>query len=203
MPAHVTVAVEGSTDVPVVRRILLAAGLGAGKVHGLVGKSGLDRQLRGYNSAARFAPWFVLRDMNGDAPCAGELVGRLLPAPAAGMCFRIAVSALETWLMADTEEMARFLRVPISAIPKAPESIADPKRALVALASRSRRRVIAQDMVPASGTSARVGPGYTARIVEYATEYWRPEVAAGRSPSLERCLRALRNRSVGGGLWSS
>jgi len=35
------------------------------------------------------------------------------------------------------------------------------------------------------------GPGYTSRIIEYASNHWRPSAAAKRSPSLARCIAAL------------
>ncbi|TDI47250.1 MAG: hypothetical protein E2P02_03585 [Acidobacteria bacterium] len=52
----VTVATEGIVDTAVVARILSALHLELGPVHGERGKTWLDRQLQGYNQAARFAP---------------------------------------------------------------------------------------------------------------------------------------------------
>jgi hypothetical protein len=187
----VTVAVEGDTDIAMVDRILEAVGLSRGIAYPVNGKVNLDRQLVGFNSAARFAPWLVVRDLNGDADCAAALVARLLPTPAASMCFRVAVRAAEAWLMADRERMAAFLGVSVARLPMDPDLVADPKQALVNLARHSRRRQILEDMVPEPGTSGRIGPGYAGQIVQFATTRWRPEVAAGLSPSLAGCLRAL------------
>ena len=47
-------------------------------------------------------------------------------------------------------------------------------------------------MVPPEGVSAEVGPGYTARIIEFSMFHWNPESAAIRADSLTRCLDVLR-----------
>jgi hypothetical protein len=190
-PFVVTTAVEGDSDVPMVERIVTHVGGEMGSPYVQRGKDRLDLNLSGYNNAARRAHWFVLRDLNGDEPCAPSLVTRLLPNPSELMRFRVAVHAAEAWLMADAERMADFLSVARSRMPGAPDDIADPKGFLVNLARRSRDRRIRNDMVPRAGTTARVGPGYTARIIEFTLGAWRPEVAANTSPSLARCLRAV------------
>jgi len=187
----IPVVVEGDTDVPIARNLLGLVGLDVGTVYGLRGKHWLDQRLRAYNHAARFDRWFVLRDLNGDAPCAPQLLQNLLPAPTVGMCFRIAIRASEAWLLADRERISEFLSVPAGRIPGNPDNLQDPKREVVDLSRRSRRRAIREDMVPAPGTSSRVGPAYTARIIEFATTLWRPRVAAANSTSLSRCIAAL------------
>src|SRR5437899_1532862 len=104
--ATVTIATEGSTDVGVLRRLLHFTGHEVGPVHGLVGKGGINRNIAGYNNAARFAPWLVVRDLDNDAACPAALVANLLPQPAAFMRFRIAVREIEAWLIADAEALA-------------------------------------------------------------------------------------------------
>lgn len=187
----VSVVVEGSTDSPVAERLLKHAGLTLGRVYGLHGKSQNDLRLPGYNTAARLAPWLVLRDMDNDAPCAPELVKVLLPRPSRHMRFRIAVRAMEAWLIADPGALSTFLSVPSSQIPANPDDLADPKREIVRLAQLSTKVSIRRDMVPRAGSGASVGPGYGARIMHFVAERWRPAVAATRSPSLAGCIKAL------------
>lgn len=189
--AVVTLAVEGDSDRAAAVRILETLGFEAGPVHGLRGKPWLMQHLPGYNNAARFAPWLVLVDLNGDAHCAPEFTTRVLSSPAPHMHLRVAVRAVEAWLLADVERLARFLGVSESRCPPDPDALDNPKRTLVDLA-RHARRAIREDMVPAPGTSIAVGPGYTGRIIEFAAAHWRPVVAARHSDSLARCLRALR-----------
>jgi hypothetical protein len=191
-----TLAVEGDVDAAVATRLLQVVGLEPGPVHGFRGKNWLDRQIRGYNSAARYADWLVLRDLNGDAACAPELTSRLLPRPAKGMIFRIAVRAVEAWLLADAVNLARFLVVTHSAIPRNVERLTSPKRAMVKVAARSRSRAVREDMVPPKEYSSEIGPAYTSRLIEFANSSWDPRIASGESASLHRCLTALkRHRS--------
>jgi hypothetical protein len=188
----VSIAVEGPADVGVAEKLLTTVGFEmAGPPYLGRGKANLDRQLNGYRNAARFAPWFVIRDLDNDAPCAGELVERLVPSATSGLCFRIAVRSAESWLIADRECLAVFLGISAAKIPRDPESLPNPKTTLVDLARHSRNRAVREDMVPEPGTSARVGPNYVHRVNEYAAGPWRPRIAARASRSLTRCIAAL------------
>jgi hypothetical protein len=189
-----TLAVEGDADVSVVRRILEHVGTEAGVVHGLRGKYLIDASIGGYNHAARHSHWLVVRDLNGDAPCASALRAALLPAPAPGMCFRIAVRAMEAWLLADAERIAQFLGISAGLVSRDPDNLANPKRELINLARRARSRAIREDLVPPPHSTAQVGPGYTGRISAFAAEAWRPATAARSSSSLARCIADLRMR---------
>lgn len=100
------VAVEGPADAAVVGRVLASLGAEVGPVHIRGGKAGVDDRIRAYNQAARHGLWLVVRDLDRDAPCAGELVARLIGSPADLMCFRIAVRQVESWLLADGERVA-------------------------------------------------------------------------------------------------
>lgn len=187
----VTVATEGTADTAVAGRILRDLGLELGPVHGERGKNWLDKNLKGYNNAARFAPWLVLRDLDRDAHCAPDLLPSLLPYPAESMRFRIAVRSVEAWLLADHERIGRFLRIPEARIPADADALTDAKQAVVNLARISASREIREDLLPDPGTTGRVGPAYTSRLIEFATRSWRPKFAARRSHSLRRCLDSM------------
>lgn len=192
--ALINVLVEGDIDEAVARRILEHVGLTCGTVYGKEGKNALLERLPRYNQAARFVHWLVIADLDQDAECAPDFVRDKLPNPAQGMCFRIAVRAIEAWLLGDAEGLATFLGVPPSRIPSNPDAEVNPKATLVNLARRSRRRAIRQDVVPRQGSGSRVGPGYRSRLLEFiafSDGRWRPEVAANRSDSLRRCVEAL------------
>jgi hypothetical protein len=196
----ITLAVEGATDVAVAKRLLLEVGLQPGPEYVKSGKTALDRSLAGYNSAARFSCWLALRDLDHDAGCAPELCRRLLLVPAAHMWLHVPVRAVEAWLLADAESLSESLAVARAVMPADPESVPDPKRALVDLARRSRRRYVREALVPSAGTTARVGPGYAAFVIEFATQRWRPANAATRSlslASLRRFLRTVSDRGSG------
>ena len=189
--SYVSIAVEGPSDVAVARRVVAAAGCSVHLIYGRGGKSQIDARISGYNQAARHAPWLVLRDLDQDADCAPTLTKDLLPNPSRWMRFRIAVREMESWLLADPERLSAYLKVSRALMPTEPEALPDPKFTLVRLASRSRSATMRQDIVPADGTTARIGPGYVSRVSEFAQDHWRPEVARLSSPSLHKCIKRL------------
>lgn len=187
-----TLVAEGPPDAELARRLCAECGHTAGRIHITRGKGKLDSNIRGYNNAARFAPWLILRDLNGDARCPPELVEELVPQRAPLLEFRIAVRTLEAWLLADVENLSKYLGVSVKLFPDEPELVPNPKGTLVNLARRSRRRDIRVDMTPATGTSAAVGRGYNGRLIEFISSVWQPANAALRSDSLRRCIAAVR-----------
>jgi hypothetical protein len=200
-PVIVSAAVEGLVDEAVVQRLIDHAGGVPGPVYGKNGKHALRRHVRGYNNAARRAPWFVIVDLNGEEECAPPLRQAWVPDAAPHLCFRVAVHAVEAWLLADRESMAGYLRIAAGRVPREPEGLEDPKRILVSLARASRLRDVREDMVPREGSGRSVGPAYTSRMMEYVRNAWRPAIAAGRAESLQRaiaCLeRLIRGRAIG------
>lgn len=185
---------EGLLDRNVVERILGEVRASCGPFHGGNGKADLLRRLNGYNQAARFTPWFVLVDLDKDADCAPTAIGRWLPIPADQMHFRVAVKAVEAWLLADAERLAKFLSVSKARVPPQPELLDDPKATVIELARRSKNRRIREDLVPRPGSGRKVGAAYTSRMVEFVSDTgsgWRPLAAAGSAVSLNRCLDHL------------
>src|SRR5271168_5179378 len=192
-PAWVSGAVEGITDEALLRRVCRHVGTEAPTVYGKNGKEWLVRSLPGYNNSARFRHWLVLIDLDRE-PCAPTARARWLPEPAGLMCFRIAVRELESWILADAERLADYIRVEREYVPGTPDDIADPKEALLDVIKRSRSRAIREDMLPRPGSGQKIGPAYASRLIEFLQEApggWRPEVAATHSASLMRCIKAL------------
>lgn len=194
-PVYVSAAVEGLVDEAVVRRLIEHAGGVPGPVYGKNGKSALQKSIRGFNQAAQRQPWIVLVDLDREHECAPPLREEWVPVAAPHLCFRVAVRAIEAWLLADHETLARFLRIARDRIPREPESLPDPKRALVDLARASRLRAMREDVVPRTGSGRAVGPAYTSRFIEYVQSDWRPDAAAQRSESLGRAIACL-NRLI-------
>jgi hypothetical protein len=193
----ISAAVEGIVDEAVARRLIVFAGAIPGPAYGKQGKPFLQQRIRGYNAAARHVPWIVLVDLDADHECAPSLRASWLPQAAELLCFRIAVRAVEAWLLADAERIAAFLRIARSKIPSNPEVLGNPKTAMVALARASKQRDIRDDMVPRDESGRPVGPAYASRLIEFASSSWRPEVAAQRAESLRRaidCLKRLARR---------
>ena len=185
-------AVEGDLDEAVLRRVVEACGGSLGRVYVRGGKPRLVRGIRGYNAAARYSPWVVLIDLDGDAPCAPEYRQELISARSARMCLRIAVRAVESWLLADADAISSFLKVSKAAVPGNPETLEDPKRALVSLAARSKSSSIKGGMVPAPAGGRRVGVQFTSFMLDFVEKHWRPQVAAATADSLRRAITGLR-----------
>lgn len=184
----ISVGVEGLSDQGVAKAIVRTCGLSVSGFYGNHGKSALLKKLPGYNSAAAFSPWLVLVDLDNDGSCPGQKRSEWLPQPSRLMCFRIAVREAEAWLLADSEEIARFLGVSQARIPPNPESFDDAKQTLISIARHSRKRDIREGLVPRDGSGRSVGPTYASDISEFARSQWRPLVAAESAPSLKKCI---------------
>jgi hypothetical protein len=189
--AAVNVVVETDMALPVARALLAHVGLAPGLEIECGGRAQLDQHLPIYSAAAMHTPWLVLRELGHDLIEPAALKQHLAQRPGRRLCLGVAVHAVEAWLLADAASMARFLQVPIKAVPKDPDDLFDPRRALVDLARRSSKPAIRADMVPGKNAARPVGPGYEARIMELASTHWRPELASAHSPSLQRCIDAL------------
>lgn len=188
---YVVGVVEGSVDETILGRLLDQTGKKLVTAYVQGGKGRLLQKLNGYNSAAQVSPWVVLVDLDRDYECPPPALAQWLPAPARKMCFRIAVRSAEAWLMADRARFAKFLGVPQSSVAVYPEQLDDPKGAVVELARASSKASIREGMVPPEGSGRRVGPLYPSLLIDFARSKWDPEEAAGRSDSLDRCLRRL------------
>jgi hypothetical protein len=186
------VVVEGDTDIPVVRALAKDAGLEIASVLDMQGKSQIDRQLIGFNNAAKGSPWLVLRDLDEDASCAPDFLASTKLRASNWMLFRLAVREVEAWLLADTSAIAEFFHVAEGEVPLDPDLEKDPTVSLVNLARRSTRSAIRKAMVPAEGADAQVGRLYEATLIEFATEHWSLARACKRSDSLKRARAALR-----------
>ncbi len=184
---YISAAVEGDPDEAVARKLAETVGLEISAVHGKKGKGYLDQKAAAFNAAARFGPWLILRDLDNDAPCPGELVHRLLARPSRHMMLRIAVRSVESWVLADKDAFRRFMGIASARVPDRPDDLPNPKGTLVGLARTSRY----SDMAPDPGAPNSVGPAYNARLIEFIMLHWRPRVAARNSESLRRCLAKL------------
>jgi len=192
-PVALQAVVEDMAGEAALIRLASDTGLPAPRIHVKNGKTQIDRRLRSYNQAARWAVWIVLRDLDTDAECAPDLIKRLIPDRHRNLIVRVAVRAVEAWFPADSSGLGRFLRIPAHVVPQEPEKLMDPKAVLVDLARRSRRKGVKDDMIPPGGYSSRVGIGYNARIIEFAFEFWNPIEASASSRSLAGCLKAFES----------
>ena len=194
-PIAISGAVEGDVDEAVLRRIVDDLGCYQGPIYGKKGKPFLRTRVNAYNAAAQFSPWLVLVDLNGDFNCPSELRNDWLPVCEQRMCFRVAVRAIESWLIADAQRFSEYFGVAMRHIPPNSESVRRPKQALVNLVRQSRRREVREDMVPRPASGRQVGPAYSSHLIEFVsdkTQGWRPTIGANSCNSLKRCLDSLK-----------
>lgn len=104
--------------------------------------------------------------------------------------FRVAVTEVEAWLLADHAGMRRLIRQPQAKIAAQTDQISDPKRELLRLAERAPRD-IRSDLIATHDQTQ--GLGYNARLSDFVQNVWSTEAAARRSHSLSRALQSIRN----------
>lgn len=110
----------------------------------------------------------------------------------------MAVTESEKWLLADRDAFADALAVPIASLPWAPDEEIDPKRVVLNLARKSRRRVIREEVVSPHDPNKR-GTGYNLHLCAFVRSHWDAGRAAANSPSLERAVRRLKEFGVANG----
>lgn len=199
-PIPIDIAVEDPLSESVAKRLLAYSGteFAIGAIHRRGGYGYLRKTIGGWNEAAKFRPILVLTDLD-DHACPPALIENWLKSanPNANLMFRVAVREIEAWLLADWNGITEFLRIPkkyVRTCPRPiPESLTDPKAALIELGGRSQSREIKLRVVPSTGSTARVGREYNDCMCEFVDSVWDPKVARGHSESLDRSIRRLSN----------
>ena len=193
LPIYINLAYEDELSRTVLQRLLRSYDdrYEVGVCYGQGGFGYLRRQISGFNNAARGVPFLLLTDLDRNN-CPPSLVNEWLPRGVhPNLLFRVAVREVEAWLLADRSGIARLLGIQIDTVPHNPESLPDPKAALVGLARRSRHGGVRRDIVPPDRSTAQQGPNYNGRLGEFVAHVWNPTAASANSPSLKRTLRAL------------
>lgn len=187
----VNIAVEDELSEFVVLKLLSVANndYHVGTTYRRGGFGYLRRTINGWNAAAKGKPFVVLTDLD-EAICPSHLITSwLLGAPSPNLIFRVAVREVEAWLLADSNNLAGFLRVAEARVPQDPERLADPKAALIELAAGSTVKKIRENLLPRRGSTAKQGPGYNECMTTFVRDNWDVRAAAMVAPSLERALR--------------
>jgi hypothetical protein len=160
-----------------------------------INECGVDKirlSLSKYRNASHALAHVVLVDLD-KARCASQLREQwgTVAIPEA-MLFRVAVREVEAWVLADRAGFASFVGVPQTKVTLSPESLPDPKQALINLVRQSRNRRLVAELVPAQGTSMSKGPLYNERLGQFVREKWDVAVAMQTAPSLDRTVNRLQ-----------
>jgi hypothetical protein len=191
--AIINTLVEGLMDEAAANSIIKMAGHTPGTCFGKKGYTKIQAKVRGFNQTSVGAIYLVLIDfMDTGLDCPAEVVSQWVPYRQPNLLFRIVVRELESWLLADKENLADFLNVGVTKIPTDPERLKDPKLTLVNLARSSRSRSIREALVPDPGSAtAKEGRLYTSEMIRFIQERWDIANARGNSESLNKCCIRL------------
>ena len=150
----------------------------------------IKRQIGAYNEAAKYGYYFVITDLDNN-DCAPSLIRNWLPFQQNNqLIFRIAVHEIESWLLADRENLAAFFSINKNLIPLEPDNEADPKRTIIYLAKKSRKKEIRDAIVPIDDYAIN-GPGYNIQFQSFIQNIWNIDSARKNSPSLDRTIKAF------------
>lgn len=172
----------------------------AGDITIRYGRGNVDKNAPKWNNSAKNGnTHFVLCDLDTLAPPESEnkcpqseirlLLGGAQKHP--HFLLRFAVAEGENWLLADYDNLRKFLGIRQEQLPSLPDAIKDGKECLLLLARRSKKRNIREGMVPQGG--AKVGPLWNSILSEFVRDKWRPDIAAKHSKSLRRTLARLKS----------
>lgn len=186
MTKAVVLATEDELSERVGERLLVDAGLKVELSLRRGGNGYLKSKIGDLCNMAKHKPVLLLTDLD-QSPCPSLLKSTWLkktPMPA-NMAFRIATREVEAWLLADHAGMQQFLCRSLPNLPTRPDSLSDPKRILLQLASRAPRKV-RDELVAMRGAAASQGLGYNHCLSSFVRDLWDPNRAAALSPSLQR-----------------
>jgi hypothetical protein len=191
----IVLATEDALSEEIGERLVTDAGLDVIQRLRGGGRGYLRKRMSSFAEMARRLPVLVITDLD-QVVCPATLITDWLPVPRRqpNLLLRVAVREVESWLLADTQAMRQLLGGGAHVLPRAPDSLTDPKATLLQLARRAPRAV-REDLVPPKGAIASRGLGYNTRLCELVRSSWDPSRAARQSPSLERARQRLKELS--------
>jgi hypothetical protein len=151
----------------------------------------LRQNINGFNNAAKGIPFLIGTDLDTYECPPALIVDWLLRPKHHNLLVRVAVREAEAWVLADKENFANFLGIRSALIPDQVEAIPDPKRELINLARRARRRDLREDICPPDNSTRTVGPNYNSRLSAFVQRHWNPNIARARAESLARTIDRL------------
>jgi hypothetical protein len=194
-PVSIYLAVEDELSEHVLRRVLAEheRKFDVRAVYGKEGYGYLKKKAPGFNHAAQACPFLLLTDLD-TYECPPDLLRDWLQTPQhPHFLLRVAVREVEAWLLGDVDGLRRFLGVRSTAPIPAPESIPDPKAALLDLALTGRKRAVREAVVARDERTGRLlqGPDYNGTLGQFVRDHWDSAKARRSCPSLERMWAAL------------
>jgi hypothetical protein len=192
---EVALVVEDVLSLVVMEKVMAHTQRGFSVVRSL-NENGVDKirlSLTKYRNASHVLAHVVLVDLD-NATCAPALRQQWgVPTLPDTMLFRVAVREVEAWVLADRAGFASFAGIPQNKVSPSPETLANPKQALINLVRQSRNRRLVAELVPEQGTSMSKGPMYNERLGQFVRERWDVAAAMQAAPSLQRTVGRLQH----------
>jgi hypothetical protein len=193
IPIHL--AVEDILSEAVLRMLLKQSGKNfeVGSCFRRRGFGYLRTKIEGFNNAAKGTPFLVLTDLD-QSECAPRLIKEWLTSrKQPNLIFRVAVRAVESWLLAHRKALSGFFGISENQFPSDPDGIPNPKKFLIRLAAKSRKRELRKSIVPAPGSTALIGPDYNGKMIEFVEREWQVREAVKYSQSLKKAVTAINS----------
>jgi hypothetical protein len=194
-PIPIYLAVEDELSEWVARRALdvQSRRFAVGSVFGHRGFDYLKRQTPAFNNAAKGCPFLLLTDLDR-CSCPPALIAEWLPVPKhRHFLLRVAVREVESWLLGDALGLGKFLRLRTVLQVPDPESLPDPKQAVLAAAMKCPSRMMREALVWRDERSGRLfqGPDYNGALAHFVMNEWDVAAARHNCRSLDGLLAAL------------
>ena len=183
--------VEDQLSARVAEKLILKSNRGfqVGRTDIRRGFGNIKNSIVNFNQAAQITPYLIITDLDSH-PCPVEMRREwFIRAQHPNLIFRIAVREAEAWLLADRQRFADFLHVSEDLVTRDPETLLDPKSALMQIVKRSKKRNVRVDILPEG--DARIGPNYNVRLSDFVVNHWDIATARQNAPSLERAMHSL------------
>jgi hypothetical protein len=190
---NVQLVVEDELSGVVLRKLVEQTGkdLSVYNVLSMGGFGKIKTGVRRFKNASHAIPHIVLTDLDR-GECAPTLLKDWnVDNSTQNLLFRVAVREVEAWLLADREGFAEYLNLPLAKIPQHPEQEDDPKQTLFSLVRKCKKRRLVEDMLPAVGSSASIGPLYNIRMGNFVRDSWNIQRAIINSDSLSRAIKRI------------
>lgn len=154
------------------------------------GNGYIRKNILAFNNASNGIPFIVLTDLDRYR-CPIDLIKDWTQFSInKNLIFRVAVREVESWLLADREGIAELFGVSIKMIPINSDMIADPKKFLIKIAKKSKKRDVKADIIPVN-KNAVIGPAYNSRLSYFVDVQWDIKAAIFNSESLSRACKKL------------
>ena len=190
-PIPIALVVEDELSEAVARKLLESSSRSYAIriVYSRGGYGHIKKNICGFNNAAKGTPYLVVTDLDTE-DCAPALIDKWLKKRTLhpNLVFRVAVKEVEAWLLAHRSAFAKFVGVREGVVPENVEQIDDPKKKLIDIVRRSRRKRLREDIVPPLRSTREQGPNYNGRLVRFVEGPWDPRDCANVSRSLEKAI---------------